>query len=373
MAALNPSSLSRCPQHAAGVAVVQSTLRRPRAVVVHPVVVGAQRARALRPVRGPPQHRRPRRYRGRGRVGIGRRRALRIGIELRHHPDHGREAAVDALDVGEDEELLAGSERGEVRREAPWRSGPLGRVPRRSPGWRRRCTARTSRRLGGRSTTKFGDSAMFADGLSGGTIPCVATATGAAGAAGGAGRFGAGGRVVAGVGGGVGRGALSAVAAVEVGTGIVATGTGAVVVGVGATGWKKAIQARGPAEPVGDDAEAVADRADAGSIAVRTTRERATRVTTPTRAEVPAMGMRRSRTRRRVSELDTPWLSASAASRFKTSPWVVWGRRASQVPLPRGTSAGSGPTSVMCPLAPWGCARNDSGDRETIAAGSPDR
>ena len=123
--------------------------------------------------------------------------------------------------------------------------------------------------------------------------------------------------MVAGVGGGVGRGALSAVAAVEVGTGIVATGTGAVVVGVGATGWKKATQARGPAEPVGDDAEAVADRADAGSIAVRTTRERATRVTTPTRAEVPAMGMWRSRTRRRVSELDTPWLSASAASRFK--------------------------------------------------------
>src|ERR1700722_10929186 len=69
-----------------------------------------------------------------------------------------------------------------------------------------------------------------------------------------------------------------------------------------------------------DPAVGVAERAGAGETAVKITRVRATSVTVPTRADVPATGMRRSRTRRRVSELDTPWLSASPRSPLRPHP-----------------------------------------------------
>jgi hypothetical protein len=170
---------------------------------------------------------------------------------------------------------------------------------------------------------KSGDAAMLAEGLSGGRMACVATAiTGGLGF--GAGGFGAGGRVVGG--GGV-CGALAGCTVVRAGA-VVVTGTGAVVGGVAfrarAWGCRKPIEARDPPGPVAArEGDGVVEWAGAGWVAVRITRVRATTVTIPTRADVPATGMRRSRTRGRVSELDTPWVSAWPARRFKSSPWVT--------------------------------------------------
>jgi hypothetical protein len=56
---------------------------------------------------------------------------------------------------------------------------------------------------------------------------------------------------------------------------------------------------------------------------VRITKVSATTVTAATRADVPMTGRRGSKTPQRVSELDTPWLSASLPSPLKTSPSVV--------------------------------------------------
>jgi hypothetical protein len=152
---------------------------------------------------------------------------------------------------------------------------------------------------------KFGDSAMLADGLAGGMIGC-APETGAGAGAGEGFGFGFG------AGRGAGRDGAAGAAVVGVARGVVVTGTGAVVVGSTAWGWRKAMG--GPDCPGPGTTRAVV-RAGAGSNAVRTTRVRATRVTVPTRADVPPRGRRRSTTRRRVSELDTSWLSASSATR----------------------------------------------------------
>jgi hypothetical protein len=67
------------------------------------------------------------------------------------------------------------------------------------------------------------------------------------------------------------------------------------------------------------------DRRGTGASAMRITRVSDTRVTAATRADVPNTGKRGSKTPQRVSELDTPWLSAWPASALKTSPSVVVG------------------------------------------------
>jgi hypothetical protein len=157
--------------------------------------------------------------------------------------------------------------------------------------------------------TKFGDSAMFDDGLSGGRMGCdVDDAGDVGGAVGfGAGR-GAGGCVV---GADAACGELPGLTAVGEGSEVAGTDDGEVVVGVATFRWRKA--SRGPVCP--EPATARFGRTAAGASVLRITKVRATRVTAPTRADVPTRGIERSRTRHGVSELDTLWLSASLASR----------------------------------------------------------
>jgi hypothetical protein len=96
---------------------------------------------------------------------------------------------------------------------------------------------------------------------------------------------------------------------------------GAVVVGATACGCKSPI---GSCDPDGTAAcRGGIERRGTGSSAVRTTKVSAITVTAATRADVPMTGRRGSKTPQRVSELDTPWLSASLPSPLKSSPSVV--------------------------------------------------
>jgi hypothetical protein len=72
-----------------------------------------------------------------------------------------------------------------------------------------------------------------------------------------------------------------------------------VVVGANArvSGSGKPTDGRDPVDPNGAGADVAAG---AGSNAVNATKVRVTRVTVPTRAELPAAGTRRSKTRSRV-------------------------------------------------------------------------
>jgi hypothetical protein len=156
--------------------------------------------------------------------------------------------------------------------------------------------------------------------LLGGRIGC--DASGIAGGVVGLGVIGLGvvGGVVLGwvVGGETTRGELCGAADVGVGATVVATGASVVVVdvdvGASVSGSGKPTDGRDPIDPKGAGVDVATG---AGSNAVKATRVRATRVTVPTRAELPATGIRRSKTRSRVRELDTTGLSAWHQNRLR--------------------------------------------------------
>ena len=155
-----------------------------------------------------------------------------------------------------------------------------------------------------------GDSAIFDAGLAGGRIGCGDVV-------GGVGR----GAVGAGVAGGLAGGAVAArdgargvVGGASVAEVAEVTERAAVVVGVTACGRRRPIGGRNPSEIVA--ARDGVERCGTGSSAVRITKVSDTMVTAATRADVPKTGTRGSRTRQRVPELGTPWLSA----RVETSP-----------------------------------------------------
>jgi hypothetical protein len=95
----------------------------------------------------------------------------------------------------------------------------------------------------------------------------------------------------------------------------------AVVVGATACGCKSPIGGRDSAETAA--CRGGIERRGTGSSAVRITKVSDTTVTAATRADVPMTGKRGSKTPQRVSELDTPWLSAWPPRPLKTSPSVV--------------------------------------------------
>ena len=167
---------------------------------------------------------------------------------------------------------------------------------------------------------------MFDDGLLGGRIACDAVGAGR-GAGRGAGLIVVGSDVGVGV---AGRAASSSVTPAAEGGVVSATAGGEVVGGADVCGCRKATGGRESAEPTEDP---VAEKAGAGAgpgraaVVPEVATAMATNATGPTSTDVPATG-RRSRTRKRVSQLDTRWFSAARGSPLKTSPSVVAGAAA---------------------------------------------